>query len=71
MKYKDFKKLLDEHFNDEDEIFPHAGFSCVSFYHVYHGQNIGMIFDDDRMTAIDFTEKLNDNKSNTGWERKR
>lgn len=63
MKYKEFKKVLNEHFNDDDEIFPHAGFSHVSFYHEYHGQDIGIIIDDDGMTTINFAQKLNDNNS--------
>lgn len=43
MKYKELKAELDKHFNDDDEIYPHAGSGCVVFYHVYHGQPGGLI----------------------------
>jgi len=39
MKYADFKKALDEYFLPDDEIFPHASGSVVTFYHIYHGQS--------------------------------
>lgn len=39
MKYAEFKKALDEYFLPDDEIFPHASGSVVTFYHIYHGQS--------------------------------
>lgn len=38
MKYKDFKKTLDKYFNEDDQIYPHAGCNCVVFYKIFHGQ---------------------------------
>lgn len=43
MKYKDFKKTLDKYFDDDEEIYPHACGSCVTFYKLYHGQRGGLI----------------------------
>lgn len=43
MKYRDFKKTLDKYFDDEEEIYPHAWGSCVTFYKLYHGQRGGLI----------------------------
>lgn len=43
MKYKDFKKTLDKYFKDDEEIYPHAWGSCVTFYKLYHGQSGGLI----------------------------
>lgn len=64
MKYKEFKRILDEHFSDEDEIFPHTGYcSRASFYKASPGKGIGIIVDDDVMTTINFAEKLNDDNS--------
>ena len=43
MKYRDFKKTLDKYFDDNEEIYPHAGGRCVTFYKLYHGQRGGLI----------------------------
>lgn len=43
MKYREFKKTLDKYFDDDEEIYPHAGMSCVTFYKLYHGQRGGLI----------------------------
>lgn len=58
MKYRDFKAELDKYFKDDDEIFPHAGFSCVSFYKIFHGQTFGIIVDNNgETTSIEFCQK--------------
>ena len=33
-----FQKALDECFLPDDEIFPHASGSAVTFHHIYHEQ---------------------------------
>ncbi len=43
MKYKEFKKTLDMYFQDNDEIYPHAWGSCVTFYKIFHGQRGGLV----------------------------
>ena len=43
MKYRDFKETLDKYFDDDEEIYPHAWGSCVTFYKLYHGQRGGLI----------------------------
>ena len=43
MKYREFKAELDRYFDDEEEIYPHAWGSCVTFYKLYHGQRGGLI----------------------------
>lgn len=43
MKYRDFKAELDKYFDDDEEIYPHAWGSCVTFYKIYHGQTGGLV----------------------------
>lgn len=57
MKYRDFKKTLDKYFDDDEEIYPHAWGSCVTFYKLYHGQRGGLIETDSDMESIDFIPK--------------
>lgn len=57
MKYGNFKKTLDKYFDDDEEIYPHAWGSCVSFYKLYHGQPAGLIETDSDMESIDFIPK--------------
>lgn len=54
------------YFDDDEEIYPHAWGSCVTFYKLYHGQRGGLIEADpnhgERIT-ITFKEENNDNES--------
>lgn len=69
MKYRDFKKTLDKYFDDDEEIYPHAWGSCVTFYKIYHGQRGGLIEADpnhgERIT-ITFKDESDEDKSNKG-----
>lgn len=60
MKYSEFKKTLDKYFDDDEEIYPHAWGSCVTFYKLYHGQQGGLIEADpnhgERITIMFKTE---------------
>ena len=60
MKYKEFKKELDKYFNDNDEIYPHAGCNCVTFYKIFHGQWGGLIESDPNEDRIPIEFKSRD-----------
>lgn len=66
MKYKDFKEILNKYFDDDEEIYPHAWGSCVTFYKLFHGHLGGLIEADpnhgERIT-ITFKDESDDKES--------
>lgn len=58
MKYRDFKAELDKYFGDDEEIYPHAWGSCVTFYKFYHGQKGGLIESSSGCELVSITFKV-------------